>query len=123
MHPNDERVGSNFIVQVLPDQGITIYSDGAQTRSFCYADDMIEGLIRLMATEHQVTAPINIGNPNDCMIFQLATVIIEMIGASRKSLAGRCQRMIRAAACRISRSLRNICRESPERNPRRAFLA
>jgi UDP-glucuronate decarboxylase len=81
MHPNDGRVVSNFIVQALLGQDITIYGDGSQSRSFCYVDDLIDGFIRLMATNDSVTGPINIGNPNEFTILQLATMIIEMIGA------------------------------------------
>jgi UDP-glucuronate decarboxylase len=84
MHPNDGRVVSNFIVQALLDQDITIYGDGSQTRSFCYVDDMIDGFIRLMATDDSVTGPINIGNPNEFTILELATMINEMIGARSK---------------------------------------
>ncbi len=84
MHPNDGRVVSNFIVQALLGQDITIYGDGSQTRSFCFVDDLINGFIRLMATDDQVTGPINIGNPNEFTILQLATMIIEMIGAKSK---------------------------------------
>jgi UDP-glucuronate decarboxylase len=84
MHPNDGRVVSNFIVQALLGQDITIYGDGSQTRSFCYVDDMIDGLVRLMATDDAVTGPINIGNPNEFTILELATMINEMIGARSK---------------------------------------
>ncbi len=84
MHPNDGRVVSNFIVQALLGKDITIYGDGSQTRSFCYVDDMIDGIIRLMATDDSVTGPINIGNPNEFTILQLATMIVEMIGARSK---------------------------------------
>ena len=84
MHPNDGRVVSNFIVQALLDQDITIYGDGSQTRSFCYVDDMIDGFIRLMATDDSVTGPINIGNPNEFTILELSTMINEMIGARSK---------------------------------------
>jgi UDP-glucuronate decarboxylase len=88
MHPNDGRVVSNFIVQALLGKDITIYGDGAQTRSFCYVDDLIDGFIRLMATDDSVTGPINIGNPNEFTILQLATMIIEMIGAKSKIVRG-----------------------------------
>jgi len=81
MHPNDGRVVSNFIVQALLDKNITIYGDGSQTRAFCYVDDMIDGLIRLMATEDAVTGPINIGNPIEFTIRGLAAMVIELIGA------------------------------------------
>lgn len=84
MHPNDGRVVSNFIVQALLGHDLTIYGDGSQTRSFCYVDDLIEGFIRLMATEDAITGPINIGNPNEFTILQLATMIIEMIGTKSK---------------------------------------
>jgi UDP-glucuronate decarboxylase len=84
MHPNDGRVVSNFIVQALLGQDITIYGDGSQTRSFCYVDDMIDGFIRLMATDDSVTGPINIGNPNEFTILELSTMINEMIGARSK---------------------------------------
>jgi UDP-glucuronate decarboxylase len=81
MHPNDGRVVSNFIVQALLGKDITIYGDGSQTRSFCYVDDLIDGLMRLMATDESVTGPINIGNPNEFTILELATIVIDMIGA------------------------------------------
>jgi len=84
MHPNDGRVVSNFIVQALLGQDITIYGDGSQTRSFCYVDDLIDGLMRLMASGDSVTGPINIGNPNEFTILELATIIIDMIGAKTK---------------------------------------
>ena len=73
MHPNDGRVVSNFIVQALLGNDITIYGDGSQTRSFCYVDDLIDGMMRLMATDDTVTGPINIGNPNEFTILELAT--------------------------------------------------
>ena len=88
MHPNDGRVVSNFIVQALLGRDITIYGDGSQTRSFCYVDDLIEGLMRLMATPNDVTGPINIGNPVEFSILELATQIIELIG-SRSSIVKR----------------------------------
>jgi UDP-glucuronate decarboxylase len=81
MHPADGRVVSNFIVQALKGAPITIYGDGSQTRSFCYVDDLIEGMIRLMETGPEVTGPINIGNPNEFTIRELATKVIEMTGA------------------------------------------
>jgi UDP-glucuronate decarboxylase len=84
MNPNDGRVVSNFIVQALLGQEITIYGDGSQTRSFCYVDDLIDGLMRLMGTEDQVTGPINIGNPNEFTILQLATTIIDMLNSRSK---------------------------------------
>jgi UDP-glucuronate decarboxylase len=81
MHPRDGRVISNFIVQALLDQDITIYGDGSQTRSFCYVDDLIEGLVRMMATSQDVTGPINIGNPAETTILELATMIIQLINS------------------------------------------
>ena len=84
MHPNDGRVVSNFVVQALLGKDITIYGDGSQTRSFCYVDDLIDGLMRLMASDDTVTGPINIGNPNEFTILELATIIVEMIGAGSK---------------------------------------
>ncbi len=84
MHPNDGRVVSNFIVQGLLGKDITIYGDGSQTRSFCYVDDMIDGFVRLMATGDSVTGPINIGNPTEFSILELASMVIELIGARSK---------------------------------------
>lgn len=84
MHPNDGRVVSNFIMQALQGRDITIYGDGSQTRSFCYVDDLIDGLIRLMATGDAVTGPINIGNPDEFTILQLANMIIDMTGSKSK---------------------------------------
>ena len=81
MHPNDGRVVSNFIVQALLKRDITVYGDGEQTRSFCYVDDLIDGLIRLMDTPETVTGPINIGNPDEFSMLQLASLVIEMTGS------------------------------------------
>ncbi len=81
MHPNDGRVVSNFIVQALKGESITIYGDGQQTRSFCYADDLIEGFIRLMNTEKGFTGPVNLGNPGEFTIRQLAEIVIELTGS------------------------------------------
>ncbi len=81
MHPNDGRVVSNFIVQALLGRDITIYGDGSQTRSFCYVDDVIDGLVRLMATEDSVTGPVNIGNSTEFTILELAMQVIEMTGS------------------------------------------
>lgn len=82
MHPDDGRVVSNFIVQALRNEAITIYGDGNQTRSFCYVDDLIEGMIRLMDTDSHVTGPVNIGNPNEFTILQLAETVKNMTGSS-----------------------------------------
>ena len=81
MHPNDGRVVSNFIVQALKGENITIYGDGSQTRSFCFVDDLIEGFIRLMAAPDDVTGPINIGNPTETSIRELAETIIRLTGS------------------------------------------
>ena len=81
MHLNDGRVVSNFIVQALKGEPITIYGDGSQTRSFCYVDDLIEGFLRLMATGDDVTGPINLGNPVEFTIRQLAETVIAMTGS------------------------------------------
>lgn len=84
MHPNDGRVVSNFIMQALQGQDITIYGTGDQTRSFCYCDDLIEGFIRMMKTDDNVTGPINLGNPNEFTIKQLAELVIELTGSKSK---------------------------------------
>ena len=81
MHPNDGRVVSNFIVQALRNEPITIYGDGRQTRSFCYVDDLVDGLVRFMATSDDVTGPINMGNPDEFTIDQLAKKVIEITGS------------------------------------------
>lgn len=81
MHPNDGRVVSNFIVQALKGQDITIYGDGSQTRSFCYADDLIDGLVRLMNTDNSFVGPVNIGNPVEFTIKDLASLVIQMTGS------------------------------------------
>lgn len=81
MHPNDGRVVSNFIVQALTGQPITIYGDGKQTRSFCYVDDLIEGFIRLMNTPDGFTGPVNLGNPVEFTIIELAEMVLEMTGS------------------------------------------
>jgi UDP-glucuronate decarboxylase len=82
MHPNDGRVVSNFIVQALQNRDITIYGNGNQTRSFCYVDDLIEGMIRMMNTDDTVTGPMNMGNPGEFTILQLAQKVIEMTGST-----------------------------------------
>ena len=84
MHPNDGRVVSNFIVQALRGEPITLYGEGSQTRSFCYVDDLIEGFVRLMATPDDVTGPINIGNPGEFTIRELAEKVLELTGSSSK---------------------------------------
>jgi UDP-glucuronate decarboxylase len=84
MHPQDGRVVSNFIMQALRGENLTIYGDGGQTRSFCYVDDLIEGLMRLMATDHAFTGPINIGNPGEFTILELAEMVIALTGSGSK---------------------------------------
>jgi UDP-glucuronate decarboxylase len=81
MHPNDGRVVSNFILQALRNVPITLYGDGSQTRSFCYVDDLIDALLKLMATEAPVTGPINLGNPHEFTIRELAEKVVAMIGS------------------------------------------
>jgi UDP-glucuronate decarboxylase len=81
MHPNDGRVVSNFIIQALTGQDITLYGDGLQTRAFCFVDDLIEGFIRMMATGDDVTGPVNLGNPHEITVRELAERIIAMTGA------------------------------------------
>ena len=84
MHPNDGRVVSNFIVQALKNESITIYGDGNQTRAFCYVDDLIEGWVRLMNTGDDVTGPINIGNPMEIPVRELAERVIRQVGSKSK---------------------------------------
>jgi UDP-glucuronate decarboxylase len=84
MHPNDGRVVSNFIVQALLGRDITVFGDGLQTRSFCYVDDLIDGLIRLMNTSDDVIGPINIGNPTEFTMLELASLVIELTGSRSK---------------------------------------
>ena len=81
MHPNDGRVVSNFVVSALHGRPITVYGDGSQTRSFCYVDDLIEALVRLMGTDHEVTGPINVGNPGEFTMMELAQLVIELTGS------------------------------------------
>jgi UDP-glucuronate decarboxylase len=84
MHPNDGRVVSNFIVQAFRNKDITIYGDGTQTRSFCYVDDLVEGLIRLMETSDEAVGPVNLGNPEEFTIRQLAEIVVEITGSASK---------------------------------------
>jgi UDP-glucuronate decarboxylase len=88
MHPNDGRVVSNFVVQALLGRDITIYGDGSQTRSFCYVDDLIDGLVRLMATPTEVTGPINVGNPVEFTILELAKMVAELTNSRSRILHG-----------------------------------
>ena len=84
MHPHDGRVVSNFIVQALKNEDITIYGDGQQTRSFQYVDDLIEGMVRMMASREDFTGPVNIGNPNEFTILQLAEQVIDLTNSKSK---------------------------------------
>lgn len=84
MHPNDGRVVSNFIVQAIRGEDITIYGNGHQTRSFCYVDDMVEGFVRMMATEHGFTGPLNLGNPSEFTILELAEKVLTIVDTKSK---------------------------------------
>ena len=84
MRPDDGRVISNFIVQALTEKDITVYGKGDQTRSFCYVDDLVEGILRLMATEKGVTGPMNLGNPIEYTILEIAEIVIDQIGSKSK---------------------------------------
>lgn len=84
MHPNDGRVVSNFIVQALRGEDITIYGDGSQTRSFCYVDDLIDGFVRMMASPKDVTGPINLGNPVEFTIRELAESVLKLVGGQSR---------------------------------------
>ncbi|MBV9587813.1 MAG: SDR family oxidoreductase, partial [Alphaproteobacteria bacterium] len=84
MHPNDGRVVSNFIVQALKNEPITLYGDGTQTRAFCYVDDLIEGFLRMMDAPDTVTGPINLGNPVETSVAELADLIIDLTGSRSK---------------------------------------
>jgi len=84
MHPNDGRVVSNFIMQALRGEDITLYGDGTQTRSFCYVDDLIDGMIRMMNTPDDFTGPVNLGNPDEFTIRQLAEAVIRLTGSKSK---------------------------------------
>jgi UDP-glucuronate decarboxylase len=86
MHPNDGRVVSNFIVQALKNEPITVFGDGSQTRSFCYVDDLIEGMWRLMESRDEITGPMNLGNPREFTIRELAETTIRLTGSSSRLL-------------------------------------
>jgi UDP-glucuronate decarboxylase len=88
MHPNDGRVVSNFIVQALRGEDITLYGDGSQTRAFCYVDDLVEGLMRLMATGDDITGPMNIGNPHEIPVRELAERVIRLTGSRSRIVFG-----------------------------------
>ncbi len=87
MHPNDGRVVSNFIVQALRNDPVTIYGNGEQTRSFCYVDDLVEAFIRIMNTDDDFTGPVNIGNPNEFTIRELADAVIELTGSKSEIIS------------------------------------
>jgi UDP-glucuronate decarboxylase len=84
MHPNDGRVVSNFIVQALKGEPITLYGEGSQTRAFCYVDDLIDGFLKLMASPDAVTGPINLGNPGEFTIRELAEKVLALTGSGSK---------------------------------------
>lgn len=84
MQPDDGRVVSNFVIQALQNNDITVYGTGGQTRSFCYVDDLIDGFVRLMKADDRVSAPVNLGNPEETSVTELATMIIEMVGSRSK---------------------------------------
>jgi len=84
MHPNDGRVISNFIVQALKGEDITVYGEGLQTRSFCYVDDLVDGMLRMMISDKSFTGPVNLGNPREFTILELAKMIIGMTGSNSK---------------------------------------
>jgi UDP-glucuronate decarboxylase len=87
MHPGDGRVVSNFIIQALRGEPITLYGDGSQTRSFCYYEDLIEGFLRLMDTADDIVGPINLGNPVEFTIRELAEQVIELTGSASRIVA------------------------------------
>jgi len=84
MHPDDGRVVSNFIMQAIQNKPITIYGDGSQTRSFCYVDDLIDGMIRMMGTNNDITGPVNLGNPNEITVLELANRVVQMTNSKSK---------------------------------------
>jgi UDP-glucuronate decarboxylase len=86
MHPDDGRVVSNFVVQALKNQDITIYGDGSQTRSFQYVDDLVEGMIRMMNNKDNFVGPVNIGNPNEFTIKELAEKILKLVPKSKSKI-------------------------------------
>lgn len=84
MHPHDGRVVSNFIVQALNGEDITIYGDGSQSRSFCYVDDLLDGMIRFMNSREEFIGPVNLGNPGEFTMLELAELVLKLTGASSK---------------------------------------
>jgi UDP-glucuronate decarboxylase len=108
MHPSDGRVVSNFLMQALAGVPITVYGEGLQTRSFCYVDDMIDAFIRLMNTPDDVTGPINLGNPQELSMLEIAQRIVALTGSSSEIVFGRFRWMIRGIASPIFR-VRSMC--------------
>src|SRR3954449_6458954 len=106
MHPNDGRVVSNLVVQALKGEDITIYGDGSQTRAFCYVDDLIEAILRMMATDAKFTGPLNIGNPGEFSMRELADLVVELTGTKSKIVLGRSRPTIRNSVGRTYLSLR-----------------
>jgi UDP-glucuronate decarboxylase len=102
MHPHDGRVVSNLIVQALNGEDITVYGDGSQSRSFCYVDDLVEAMFRMMETLPEVTGPINIGNPNEFTILELAKLVIAMTATKSNISLSRCRPTIHGNASRTS---------------------
>jgi UDP-glucuronate decarboxylase len=88
MHPNDGRVVSNFIVQALKGEPITLYGDGSQTRAFCYVDDLIEGFLRMMDAPDDITGPMNLGNPVETSVAELAELVVDLTGSSSRIIYG-----------------------------------
>jgi UDP-glucuronate decarboxylase len=86
MHPNDGRVVSNFIIQALKNENITIYGDGSQSRSFCYCDDLVRGFVAMMETSDHITGPVNLGNPEEFTIRELSEIIIDLTGSRSKTV-------------------------------------
>ena len=84
MHPNDGRVVSNFILQALRGEDITIFGDGEQTRSFCYVDDLVDGCVRMIATDADTTGPVNLGNEAEFSMLELAQTVLDIVGGSSK---------------------------------------
>ena len=130
MHPNDGRVVSNFIVQALKGEDITIYGDGMQTRAFCYVDDLIDGWLRLMDhTPDDFTGPVNLGNPVEMPIRQLAEKVIKLVGGKSKLvMPGRCRSTIRCSAAPTSRWRATSSSGSPrspleQGSPRRSSIS
>ena len=105
MQPSDGRVVSNFVVQALRGEPVTIYGDGKQTRSFCFVDDLVEALVRFMETSNDLTGPINIGNPSEVTMLVLARKVLELTNSKSELIFLPCLRTIRSKGCLISRLL------------------